>query len=414
MFESNNHLPETLITDSSVRVGGYILRLEISTGQPIVQVLSEEQRTRIADLDVVAGHVLYDRLRREELARREVDIAENKAAETADEDEQEGEFRSEEVLADQESSIQIFSGTALAMSLGSVKHQEADRVLRVKVVLNSARANGGWRTRPVRDIATIAAFATELRAGFPNFVSAIDALEGALALSLEDPDYTISPILVHGEPGIGKTTFALAVAELLGVPFEMVSAGSLQGGFDLSGSSSHWSNSSAGRVVRLLAEGDSASPVFLIDEVDKIGGDDRFSAATALLDLLEPRTARRYRDEALQLQFDASRLITIMTANDLRSVPLPLQSRALVVEISPPDPGQRLDIVRGLVDQYARELDIDPGSVERISRMGDLRKLKQLVKQAAGLSKARGDRSVFFAAIERSMKSEGKGRAGFV
>lgn len=95
MFESNNHLPETLITDSSVRVGGYIFRLEIVTGQQIVHVLSEEQRTRIADLDVVAGHVLYDRLRREELARREIEIVENKSAETADEDDHEGEFRSD-------------------------------------------------------------------------------------------------------------------------------------------------------------------------------------------------------------------------------------------------------------------------------------------------------------------------------
>lgn len=416
MFDAN-HLPELLLADSSVKVGGLIFRMEIVKGLPVIHLISEQHRTPVADLDVLAGQALYERMRDDELARRAAVDAERDAARMEDQDEcdEDDEDASlEDDVINLAGSIPIFAKEALDKSLASVRYQEADRVQRVKAVLKSAGENGGYRARPIFDIAAIPRVVENLRARFPNFGAAIDALEGSLALSVGDPDYTIPPLLLHGEPGIGKTTFAMAVAEILGVPFDMVSAGSLQGSFDLSGTSQHWTNASAGRVVRLLADGDSASPLFLVDEVDKIGGDDRFSAINGLLDLLEPRTARRYRDEALQLHFDASRMIVIMTANELHRVPLPLQSRAQVIEIQLPDAQQRLSIVRGLVNQYAHELNVDHEALQRISTMGDLRKVQQLVKKAAGLSRARADSAVFFAVIENSGRGERKGRVGFV
>lgn len=415
MFEPKTP-PEALLADAPVKVGGFIWRMEVVHGRAVIHLFSEHNRTPVADLDVVAGQTLYGCLREEELTRRVAEEAEREPEKARDDDEVQDD--EEEIICavvtKAPEDISIFTQDELAKSLASVKHQEPERVQRVRSVLKSAGDNGGCRGRPVEDIATVVRIIAELNERFPNFSAAIEFLEASLALSLDDPEYVIPPLLVHGEPGIGKTTFAMAVAESLGVPFDLVSAGSLQGGFDLCGTSQHWSNAHAGRVVRLLAEGDSASPVFLIDEVDKIGGDDRYSAVNALLDLLEPRTARRYRDEALQLQFDASRLITIMTANELRSVPLPLQSRAQVVEIRPPNAGQRLEIVRALVDRYAGEQELDETVVRRIATSGDLRKVQQLVRKAAGLCRARGDQTVFLTVLEGSDKTERKGRVGFI
>jgi ATP-dependent Lon protease len=421
--DDNDDLPEYLAESYSVVVGERKFRLE--AGGAYISVRDESRNKVIMELDPVAGRELYAQVRAEEIARRAVEKAkEEAAAEAAEPETQEQEYlfvgdcdhgnaNVPSHADDLRRKIGIFSKEALEKSWSLAKYQESERRSRFESVLKSAAQNSGFRTRPVPCINDITEFVAELRLEFPNFHSVIDTLEAALALSIGDPIYTMPPLLMHGEPGIGKTHFATTIADRLGVPFDMVSAGSLQGGFDLSGTSSHWGNASAGRVVRLLAEGDSASPVFLIDEVDKVGGEERYSALHTMLDLLEPRTAKRFRDEALQLQFDASRMIVIMTANDLGSIPAPLLSRSQVVEIKPLTVEQRFAVVRGMVDQYAGDLSIGDDTVERISATGDIRKLRRTIKKAAGLAKARGDRNEFFAVIEAESKPEVKGRIGF-
>lgn len=372
-------------------------------------------RRTVAELEIASGLALYTEMRTAELARRDADAASTKAEGAAeDEDIDADEAASEEVdVFDATGFVSVFSEDALKRSLVIAKSQDSDRRIRFETVLKSAAQNRGHRACPATDIAVLATIINSLRDEFPNFGTAIDVLEAALALSIDDHEYTIPPLLVHGEPGIGKTTFSMLLADRLGVPFDMVSAGSLQAGFDLTGSSSHWSNASAGRVARLLADSHSASPVFLVDEVDKIGGDERWSPVNTMLDLLEPRTARRFRDEALQLQFDASRMIVLMTANDLRSIPAPLLSRSQVVEIKPLSTEQRFAIVRSLVDQHAGDLAIDDSTVERIGTTGDLRKLQQTIKKAAGLAKARGDKALFFSVIAGFMQPDTERRIGF-
>lgn len=372
-------------------------------------------RRTVAELEIASGLALYTEMRTAELARRDADAASTKAEGAAeDEDIDADEAASEEVdVFDATGFVSVFSEDALKRSLVIAKSQDSDRRIRFETVLKSAAQNRGHRACPATDIAVLATIINSLRDEFPNFGTAIDVLEAALALSIDDHEYTIPPLLVHGEPGIGKTAFSMLLADRLGVPFDMVSAGSLQAGFDLTGSSSHWSNASAGRVARLLADSHSASPVFLVDEVDKIGGDERWSPVNTMLDLLEPRTARRFRDEALQLQFDASRMIVLMTANDLRSIPAPLLSRSQVVEIKPLSTEQRFAIVRSLVDQHAGDLAIDDSTVERIGTTGDLRKLQQTIKKAAGLAKARGDKALFFSVIAGFMQPDTERRIGF-
>ena len=318
-----------------------------------------------------------------------------------------------EVMLDR-AMVSIFSMAAIEKANAQIEYQEDDRKKRFKTTLDAAAEGFGKRQSPFRNAEQINALADRLRAQFPNFHEAIEALEASFALAIDDPDYVIPAVLVHGEPGVGKTTFAMALADELGVSFEMVSGGSMQGGFDLSGTSNHWTNAAPGKVIRALAEGKSASPVFLIDEIDKVGGDDRFSPIPTLLDLLEHRTARRFRDEAIQLSFDASKMVFILTANDLAAVSAALQSRVQVIKIQPPTAEQRFDIALSLIEHYV-EVDVPKAEVERIAGVpGDLRKLQQIIRKAAGLARSRGDWKIFYEVMKRDLKPTKSRQIGFV
>lgn len=392
--------------------------MEIIDGSTSIRLYGQARRFPFAEVDFSTGLALLNQMRADELARlaeeeAEASEAEESQSEDNDDDDLADALASTDGKFDPVGLIAVFTEDSLRKSFEMAKNQDSERKGRFESVLKSAKQNYGYRTAPVTDIKHMAAVLASMRDEFPNFAHALDALEASLALSVGDMDYSIPPMLLHGEPGIGKTTFAMSIADRLGVGFDMVSAGSLQAGFDLSGTSNHWGNASAGRIVRLMADSKSASPVLLIDEVDKIGGEERFSPLTTMLDLLEPRTARRFRDEALQLQFDASRLIVLMTANDLHSIPAPLRSRSQVIAIEPLTAAQRFAIVRKMVDRHAGALAIDDGTVERIGNTGDLRKLQQIIKKAAGLALSRGDSGLFHSIIAAESRPESAKRMGF-
>jgi len=164
---------------------------------------------------------------------------------------------------------------------------------------------------------------------FGNLREPIEKLRIDLMLSsaMRAKDFRVRPILLTGQPGVGKTHFALKLAEILGVPMRKWSAGSTQASFQLTGGDSGWRHARPGMIVELLAKGASATPVLVLDEVDKIGADGHYPVTPVLLDLLEPETASTFQDTFLRMAFDASRIIFVLTANDLDAVPAPLCKR---------------------------------------------------------------------------------------
>lgn len=172
----------------------------------------------------------------------------------------------------------------------------------------------------------------------PNFAEVIDDLKKyvALAVSGNEP-MSFTPILLLGEPGVGKTHFAKALAQALGTGHEFVSMSSLTAGWILSGASSQWNNAKPGKVAQSLVHGDFANPVVVLDEVDKAGGDSRYDPLGALYGLLERETARHFKDEFVEVDMDASHLLWVATANDERSLPEPILSRMNVYEVPRPD-----------------------------------------------------------------------------
>ncbi|MDB5813853.1 MAG: hypothetical protein JWN23_970 [Rhodocyclales bacterium] len=228
-----------------------------------------------------------------------------------------------------------------------------------------------------------------LQERMPNFAAAIDALavELALAFATDVDRFHVTPILLHGGAGIGKTLFATELAKCLNTSFEKISMGAMSAGFELAGAARAWGSARAGRISKLLADGEDASPVVLLDEIDKLGSDLRYPAEPVLLDLLEPDSAKCFRDEFMEVTLDASRIIFIATANDIECMSAPLRSRMRIIEIETPTSEQRCGIVARLLDRHRQDYGVDflPEVGAALSHQGfDLRRLRQVVREAAG------------------------------
>lgn len=172
----------------------------------------------------------------------------------------------------------------------------------------------------------------------PNFTQVLEDLRGQIALCLESDDpLQVSPMLLLGEPGIGKTYFARRLAELLSTGFGFISMSSLTAGWVLSGASSQWRNARTGKVFDTLVHGDYANPVMVIDEIDKASAESHYDPLGPLYELLEVDTARRFTDEFAEVPIDCSGAIWIATANDASRIPDPILNRMNVYPIDPPD-----------------------------------------------------------------------------
>jgi len=253
----------------------------------------------------------------------------------------------------------------------------------------NAKRNKGYRvlpelTEPLKALA-------DTDESFENFRSVIAELVDNLTLSQhQKPEgFRVRPILMNGVPGIGKTAFAYHVGQTLGIPFEKVSAAGLQNGFVLCGSAKQWGNSAPGLVFNLLSESEYATGVLLIDEVDKIARNEQYNVLAALLDLLEPESARKYKDESADIVFDASRLIILMTSNSTESIDEALLSRCMVAEISEPHVNQRLAVMQSVFDelkvglQSSKELILDlEAAMDMANASLGLRDLNSAVRKA--------------------------------
>jgi len=179
---------------------------------------------------------------------------------------------------------------------------------------------------------------TGLQQELPNFADVLDDLRKQLALCLETDDpLELSPMLLLGEPGIGKTHFAKRLSQLLGTGYGFVSMSSLTAGWVLSGASSQWKNSRTGKVFDTLVHGDYANPVLVVDEIDKASGESHYDPLGALYSLLEHDTARAFTDEFAEVPLDCSDIVWIATANEASRIPEPILNRMNVYEIEPPD-----------------------------------------------------------------------------
>ena len=190
---------------------------------------------------------------------------------------------------------------------------------------------------------------TVLYEQLPNFADALDDVKRHVALAQDCGDgLEVTPMLLLGPPGIGKTHFARKLAELLGTGMNLVPMSSMTAGWLLSGASSQWKGARPGKVFDALVEGQYANPVIVVDEIDKASGEAQYDPLGALYGLLEHDTAGAFIDEFAEVAIDASQVIWIMTANEERNIPEPILNRMNVFEIEAPSPEAARQIARNL------------------------------------------------------------------
>lgn len=210
-----------------------------------------------------------------------------------------------------------------------------------------ARIPRDWRTKM-----------DELASDAPNFAEVIDYLRVSFAMAeYTDGVLHIEPLLLDGPPGAGKTRFVTQFARWFGSGFACLRMENAQTSSALIGAEEMWSHARPGLVFSILVEKPYANPVFLLDEIEKAVGDERFAPTSGLYSLFEHETAKTFHDLAHPwLTLDASRCLWMCTSNDYHHLPLPIQSRMRRFDIPAPTATESRQIAQSIFQDIVNSL----------------------------------------------------------
>ena len=248
--------------------------------------------------------------------------------------------------------IQIVNASDVRARVEALKKREDDLKARLAPCLK-----GLWNPDRIAMTGAEETVFDELLTRFPNFAAVIRYWKAvAVASRITGTIFRTQPVLLDGHPGLGKTYFASEAAKAMQLYFHEIPMSSITAGFVISGLSVGWGTGTPGEVAKALSKSEVANPMITLDEIEKSHGDGRHSPLGPLFPLLETHSARRFKDEALEIEIDASNINWVLTANNHELIPAPILSRVKHYVIPVPTEEQMVPILHSIY-QGLRESD---------------------------------------------------------
>lgn len=297
--------------------------------------------------------------------------------------------------------LQVYEPSAIEKLRESKQHSDADVRKRNDAIFKELQFKGAWRRVDwPRHLDAVLA----LEQSHPHFAEVIHFVADRVALAkMSRRAVRIPPMLLAGPPGVGKTHFCEALAKVLNVPVRRHPMDQAETSSALLGSEVTWGNTRFGLVFEMLAHGDHANPLVILDELDKARGFGRSADPTAVLHgLLEPVSASKVRDQSVEIELDASLITWIATCNYPWLIAPTLRSRMREFFIRMPDAEQAIQVAHAVVVAATRDSGVrlerapDKAFVLALAHLS-AREIYQLTSSAIALAVRKGRAAVSIA-----------------